>query len=92
MSNRLAKTAAINQEAVIYLGPSLPNGLLKNASMFYNGVLPIYVEEIANNDKNVAYFLVPVSKIAEIKNKLRDKASIDYARFVKIVETYKGAN
>ncbi len=89
MSKRIARLE--QAEALIYMGPSLPDGLLKNSAMYYAGVLPSYLQTLMDNDKDIKSFVVPVSKIAAIHNKLRDKTSIEYARFVRILETHKGA-
>lgn len=78
-------------EAVMYLGPSLPNGLLNHAVLYVGGVLPQYVQDLIDGNNDIKALTVPVSKIAEIKSNLRNKSSLDHARFVRITETYKGA-
>ncbi len=91
MSKRQTKTVELEKEAVMYLGPSIKDGLLKHSALFLAGELPTYVQELSDTNKDINALLVPVSKIAETKNNLRNKSSLDYARFVRITETFKGA-
>lgn len=91
MSKRQARVVP-EQEAVMYLGPSLPDGLLKHSALYSGGVLPEYLQELSDENKDIKALIVPVFKIAETKNNLRNKSSLDYARFARILETYtKGA-
>lgn len=91
MSKRQTKTVEIQAEAVMYLGPSIRDGLLKHSAMFLGGVLPQYLQELSDSDRDIKALIVPVSRIAETKKNLRNKSSLDYARFARITETFKGA-
>ena len=91
MSKRQARVVQTG-EAVMYLGPSVKDGLLKHSAMYSGGVLPEYLQKLSDENKDIKALIVPVSKIAETKNNLRNKSSLDYARFARILETYtKGA-
>lgn len=91
MSKLPIKKQAVEAEAVMYLGPSIKDGFLQNKVMYVGGILPEYLRGFVESDKDVKSLFVSASKIAITQKKLRDKTSIEYARFVRILETYKGA-
>lgn len=87
----VAKTPvpAAKKEALIYVGPTLRGGVLSRYSVFKHGELPPHVKEIADEHKCIKSLLVPVSKLAQIENRLLDKTSVEAVRFAEAQTVFK---
>lgn len=88
MTKKVLKTTDL--EPIVYAGPSLPNNLLKQNSVFANGILPTYVQEYAA-DEDFSYFLIKTSKLGELLVKLKNKSSIESIKFNALAIKLKGA-
>lgn len=78
------------KQTIVYAGPSLPNGLLKQNTVFLNGELPPHVKDFAN-DADFAYFLINTSKLGEMIVKLKNKSSFESIKFQAVSNKFKGA-
>lgn len=75
------------QETLVYVGPSLPRGLLKQNSIFVGTREQVEksLEEVINKYPMAGKMLVPVSKLAEAKVKIASKGNILYKYYADIV-------
>lgn len=81
------------KEAVVYIGPRLPNGKLGQYNIFREGVLPAYLEKLVKEVPALKVLFVPASKLADSQRKLADSSSVLATRFAEVRKHfYKGAN
>ena len=75
------------QETLVYVGPSLPRGLLKQNSIFVGTREQVEksLEEVISKYPMAGKMLVPVSKLAEAKVKIASKGNILYKYYADIV-------
>ena len=75
------------QETLVYVGPSLPRGLLKQNSIFVGTRVQVEksLEEAINRYPMVKKMLVPVSKLAEAKVKIASQGNILHKYYADIV-------
>lgn len=75
------------QETLVYVGPSLPRGLLKQNSIFVGTRKQVEksLEEVMEKYPMAGKMLVPVSKLAEAKIKIASKGNILYKYYADIV-------
>ncbi len=75
------------QETLVYVGPSLPRGLLKQNSIFVGTREEVEksLEEVISKYPMAGKMLVPVSKLAEAKVKIASKGNILYKYYADIV-------
>lgn len=85
----MSKAKTVIKESVVYAGPSLPNNLLKQNTVFANGVLPSYLNELTKDD-DFNYFLISPSKLGSFIVKLKDASSLEYSRYIRLANKLKG--
>lgn len=68
-------------EPSIYVGPTLRGGRLSRYTVFKGGTLPAHIEPLADEHRAIKRLIVPVSRLAEIESRLRDKSSAEFALF-----------
>lgn len=75
------------QETLVYVGPSLPRGLLKQNSIFVGTREQVEksLEEVISKYPMAGKMLVSVSKLAEAKVKIASKGNILYKYYADIV-------
>ena len=75
------------QETLVYVGPSLPRGLLKQNSIFVGTREEVEksLEEAMKKYPMAKNMLVPVSKLAEAKVKIASKGNILHKYYADIV-------
>lgn len=75
------------RETLVYVGPSLPRGMLKQNSIFVGTREQVEksLEEVINKYPMAGKMLVPVSKLAEAKVKIASKGNILYKYYADIV-------
>lgn len=66
-------------EPTIYIGPSLPSGVLAKNTVFKAGVLLPHIEELIHNCPAIKHMIIPVSKLAAAQAKLNDRSSPESA-------------
>lgn len=76
-----------SRETLVYVGPSLPRGLLKQNSIFVGTREQIEksLEETIKKYPMAGKMLVPVSKLAEAKIKIASKGNILHKYYADIV-------
>ena len=75
---------------IIYVGPSLPNGLLNRNALFIGAQLPKHVQDLADNDADFKSFLIKPSELGKMNVKLKDQTSVESYRFKSVQQKYKG--
>lgn len=75
------------QETLVYVGPSLPRGLLKQNSVFVGtrGQIEKSLGEAIKKYPIAGKMLVPVSKLAEAKSRIASKGNILHKYYADIV-------
>lgn len=87
-----ADQASDKKEPIIYVGPTLPAGLLSRYTIFRNGQCSPHIKQEFEKCHAVSRLMVPVSKLAEVERKLSDKTSSYAGWFAEIKKHYrKGA-
>jgi hypothetical protein len=71
-------------EALIYLGPPLPRGLLNQMTVFRNG-LPKHLESHVANCPEIKLLLVPIDRIHETQTAINDLGSAQSVWFKQIL-------
>lgn len=71
MARKMKKPVA---ETTIYIGRSLPG--LSQYTVFKNGQLPAHVEQMANQNANLAGLIVPISTLQEARKNITVKGHI----------------
>jgi hypothetical protein len=64
------------QEALIYVGPSLPNGLLTKYTIFSNGI-PEHLKAHFEKCPSFKQLFIPVSQLPAVENRLKDATSAE---------------
>ena len=82
-----APQEAAEQVALVYVGPSLPKGRLKQNSIFVGTRQEIEkeLETVLESFPLVKNMLVPVSKLAEAKNKVKSSGSVLHKYYADMV-------
>lgn len=65
-----------HQEALIYVGPSLPGGLLTKYTTFSNGI-PDHLKTHFEKCSAFKQLFIPVSQLPEVENRLKDTTSAE---------------
>lgn len=87
------KKAAINKEALIYIGPNLPGGKLFQFTVFKAGVLPKHTQDLKESCPALKFLFIKVSSLSKAKMNLGDKNSVESAKFLETVKHFdRGAN
>ena len=68
------KSKKVVPVTTIYIGRSLPG--LSQYTVFKNGQLPIHIEQMAAQNKNLAGLIVPVSSLQEARKNITVKGHI----------------
>lgn len=74
------------QEALIYVGPSLPGGLLTKYSTFLNGV-PAHIKAFFEQCQGLKQLFIPVSQLSEVELRLKDPTTAESV-FYRQIEQY----
>lgn len=82
-----APQEAAEQVTLVYVGPSLPKGRLKQNSIFVGTRQEIEkeLETVLESFPLVKNMLVPVSKLAEAKNKVKSSGSVLHKYYADMV-------
>jgi hypothetical protein len=78
---------ADHQEALIYVGPSLPGGLLTKYTTFTNGIS----EHLKSHFEECPAFkqlFIPVSKLPAVENRLKDVTSAESVFYRQTVQYF----
>lgn len=79
------KTA--QQEPLIYVGPSLPNGLATKYTTFSNGI-PVHLSTHFEKCPAFKQLLIPVSQLAETEKRLNDATSAESVFYQQTVKYF----
>ena len=79
-----APAVARKKNRVIYVGPSLPNGLLRHGQVFIGG-LPAHLPM-----EKVGGFMIPLNDLPAAKRDLKDPTSLLAQKIRNFVESNKG--
>ena len=84
---------AAEQVTLVYVGPSLPKGRLKQNSIFVGTRQEIEkeLETVLESFPLVKNMLVPVSKLAEAKNKVKSSSSVLHKYYADMVSLISAA-
>ena len=72
------------KSASIYVGPTLKGNKLVRYTIFKNGELPEHVKELLNQSLDLKGLIIPVEKLGEFENNLKDISSIEALRFNRV--------
>ena len=61
---------------VVYVGPTLPGGVLQHLTVFRGNGYPAHVAEIVENSQAVRGLIVPVSQLADALKAVQTKGHI----------------
>jgi len=88
-----APQEAAEQVTLVYVGPSLPKGRLKQNSIFVGTRQEIEkeLETVLESFPLVKNMLVPVSKLAEAKNKVKSSGSVLHKYYADMVSLISAA-
>gem|GEM_PF-6317822 len=75
-------------EALIYVGPSLPGGVLHKNAVYRAGELPANVKQLAEGNADLAALFVPASKLGAWQQKSADPASIEAERVRRVIAAF----
>lgn len=75
-------------EALIYVGPSLPGGVLHKNAVYRAGELPAHVKQLAEGNADLAALFVPASKLGAWQQKSADPASIEAERVRRVIAAF----
>jgi hypothetical protein len=84
-----APKAKAKAEAVIYVGPTLPGGVLHKSAVYRGGELPAHIKALKDGNADLAALFVPASKLGAFQQKLADPASIEAERVRRVVAAYQ---
>jgi hypothetical protein len=76
-----------HQEALIYVGPSLPNGLLTKYTTFSNGI-PDHLKLHFEKCPAFKRLFIPVSQLPAVESRLNDATSAESVFYRKTVEHF----
>lgn len=84
-------TKVKDSEPVIYLGPSLRNGMLQQFSVFNNGI-PAYLAGDIEKCPAIKALMVPIAKSAIARNKLSEKGALEHTLYAQIHQYVRSEN
>lgn len=64
-----------NRSARIYVGPSLPGGVLPQFTVF-RGKLPAYVADLMGKSPSLRHLIVPVSRLSQARRDLSTNGNL----------------
>lgn len=79
---RKQEETELNQ--VIYVGPSLPNGLLTQYALFLGGT-PEYLTDFLEKHEAVRELIVPVSELSSVQQAIATRGTHEYELYQSIL-------
>lgn len=76
-------------EALIYVGPTLPGGVLHKSAVYRAGELPAHVQRLAEGNADLAALFVPASKLGAFQQKVADPASMEAERVRRVIAAFQ---
>ena len=92
MTKKTTPATTTGPERVIYCGPSIPSGSLKQYTVYKNG-LPEHLTSLLEKCPEIKELFVPIADLAKTQTAIKQPGSIFY-RHYQIVQQFcrKGAN
>lgn len=75
-TSKKAKKTETKAEPMIYVGPTLPNGLLARYAVFCGGDYPPHIKELRSKSAALRGLFVPVSQLYQAKQDVAKQGNI----------------
>lgn len=76
MATKKKKPVPATVESTIYVGPTLPNGLLNRFTVFYEGRYLPHIEALREKSPALRGLIVPISRFAEARKNASEAGHI----------------